>query len=720
MRQFLGAAFGLLLSIQVLSAGEPPLGFFADSVQAELAAERTFLRTPAAEKARHWLAQLTEEPHVAGTAEEHEVAEYVRDRLVEFGLETEIVPYTVFLNYPTKVSLRLIEPQEEALALMEDFLPEDKDSAPGGMFPAFHGYGASGKAEGQVVYVNYGTAADFEQIERLGLTVKGRIALVRYGQVFRGLKVREAEKHGALGVVIYSDPADDGYLQGDVYPDGPMRPPSAIQRGSVQFLSIQPGDPSTPGWPARDGARRLSRAEMKTVPHIPSLPIAYREAEKILRKMGGENVPKGWQGGLPFAYHLGPGGASLAMEVAMDEGQKPIWDVFARIPGSEQPERLVILGNHRDAWNHGAVDPNSGTAAMLETARALAAAVEAGWRPKRTVVLASWDGEEYGLVGSVEWGEDRAKKLQARAVAYLNLDSAVTGDALGVSGVASLRDLVREVAGAVPDPVRGGMIGDAWEKRLHTTWAKEAPVDLDTEARFDLQLGALGSGSDYTVFIDHLGIAALNFGFSGPYGVYHSMYDDFRWMDRFGDPQFVYHVAAARFYGLLAMRLAAADVLPMRFAPYARVLAEQLDTLRRDAAKKARAPRDEQDEAPFTLDVAPVLDALEGFAQAAQAVDSRAGAIAIRQDEASAQALNETLRTVERAFLSDDGLPGRPWFKHLLVAPGTTTGYAPWPFPELREAFENQDPEAFARGVERVVAALGRASALLRRAAAGG
>lgn len=719
---FLAAILGLFLSAPLAadsnSENDAPLGFFARSATAQAAAEMVFLDTPSASQTRRWLMQLTEEPHVAGTPQEKKVAEYVRDRFESFGLETEMVRYEVFLNHPDSVSLSLVTPREEPLALMEDFLPEDKDSSAHGMFPGFHGYGASGEAEGQVVYANYGTAADFEQLEGMGVSVAGRIALVRYGQVFRGLKVREAEKRGAIGVVIYSDPADDGYMRGDVYPDGPMRPPSAIQRGSVQYLSIQPGDPSTPGWPSREGAKRLTRDEMKTVPQIPSLPIAYREAEKILREMGGENMPDGWQGGLPFAYHVGPGGAAVRMSVSMDEGQKEIWNVFARIPGTGEPERQIILGNHRDAWNHGAVDPNSGTAAMLETARAMAKAVEAGWQPERSIVFASWDAEEYGLVGSVEWGEDRAEHLRAHAIAYLNLDSAVTGGNLGVGGVPSLRDLAREVAAAVPDPVRGGMVGDDWEKRLHQAWASQAPVDLDQEDAFELQLGALGSGSDYTVFLDHLGIASLNFGFGGPYGVYHSMYDNFRWVDRFGDPQFVYHVAAARFYGLLAMRLAAADVLPLRVAPYASALSTELDTLRRDAVRKARTPRGDDDAAPFVPDARPVLAALSAFGEAARAADAHARAIIAAQDASAAARLNESLRTLERAFLASDGLPGRPWFKHLLYAPGTTTGYAPWPFPELREALESNDAEAFATGVERVVAALERATRQLRAAAA--
>jgi N-acetylated-alpha-linked acidic dipeptidase len=710
-------------------ADDAPLGFFSASVGAQRDAEEVFLATPAGAKARRWLFQLTEEPHVAGTPQEKKVAEYVRDKLTELGLEAEMVGYEVFLNHPKHVSLQLVEPVEEPLALMEDAVELDKDSTAHGMFPGFHGYGASGKARGQVVYVNYATPDDFEKLEKLGISAEGRIVLARYGKVFRGLKVREAQNAGAIGVILFSDPADDGYMKGDVYPDGPMRPPSAIQRGSVQYLSLQPGDPSTPGYPSRDGAPRLGRAEMKTVPSIPSLPIAYREAEKILRRLGGPRVPDAWQGGLPFAYHVGPGGAAVAMEVEMDEGLKPIWNVFGRIRGSEEPERLVILGNHRDAWNHGAVDPNSGTAAWLETARGLAKAVKAGWTPKRTVLLASWDAEEYGLVGSVEWGEDRAEDLGAHAVAYVNLDSAVTGDEFGAGGSPSLRDLVRQVAAAVPEPVAGGSVGEAWEKRLRGEWASEAPIDLsEPDAAFELHLPPLGSGSDYTVFLDHLGIPCVNFGFSGSYGVYHSMYDNFRWMDEHRDPTFIYHAAAARFYGLMAMRLSSADVVPMRFGSYAASLRDNLRDLERLSIRKLRgADPEAADEdvadpdaepAPLKADFAPLYQALKSFEAAGLDLDQAVDDLIDRGEGGKAAATNAALLAVERAFLSSDGLPGRPWFRHLLYAPGTTTGYAPWPFPELAEAVENKDAELFERGMGRLLAVLQAAIGKLEEAAA--
>jgi N-acetylated-alpha-linked acidic dipeptidase len=495
-----------LLVSQILSAQVPTsgalIGFAPSAVAAHMAAERTFLETVTPDRGRRWLAALTEDPHVAGTPADKKVADYVFARFKEFGFDAEMVRYDVFINHPAHVSLKLTSPIEEELKLREEPYDIDKDSSQDGMFPAFHGYGASGRAEGQVVYVNYGSPADFTRLAGMGISVEGKIALVRYGGAFRGLKVKQAQDRGAIGVLIYSDPRDDGYMAGDVYPDGPMRPASAIQRGSVLFLSHVPGDPSTPGWPSSTGAKRLARAEMTNVPTIPSLPIAYAEAAKILRRLAGPRVPDEWQGGLPFSYHVGPGAARVAMDVQMDEGLKPIYNVIARVRGSVEPNKLVILGNHRDAWTHGAVDPNSGTAAQLETVRALGAAIKGGWRPKRTIVLCSWDAEEYGLVGSTEWAEEHADDLQKNAVAYLNLDVAVTGPDLGMSGSPSLLALAQQAAHDVPDPKRGGSVGAAWETRQRSTWAQQTPVELSAsqDATFAARLSPLGSGSDYTVF----------------------------------------------------------------------------------------------------------------------------------------------------------------------------------------------------------------------------
>ncbi len=671
------------------AAGEAPLGFFQASAAAQARAERVFLDTPTPEQASRFLRALTEEPHVAGTPQEKALADYVRARFEEFGLATEVARYEAFLNHPRSVALRLTEPIQEDLSLVEPALPGDKDSGMHGMFPAFHGYGASGHAEGQVVYANYGTRADFDALAKLGVDVAGRVVIVRYGAVFRGLKVKEAQERGAKGVLIYSDPADDGYARGDTYPDGPMRPSTAIQRGSVQFLSLGPGDPTTPGYASVAGAKRVPREQLTTVPRIPSLPLSYGEAEKILRRLGGPEAPEGFQGGLPFAYHVGPGAAAVAMDVQMDEGLKPIFNVFARIPGEGEAERLVIIGNHRDAWTHGAVDPNSGTAVLLEIGRGLAAAYKAGWRPRRTLMLASWDAEEYGLVGSTEWAEEHAELLSRGALAYLNVDSAVTGRDLSVGGVPALRDVVRECAAAVSEPRQGGSLLAAWEQRERREWARQSPVELErAESAFELHLDPLGSGSDYTAFLDHLGIPALDLSFSGRYGVYHSVYDNYRWMATYGDPGFHYHAAAARLLGLMALRLASADVVPLRFAPAGRSLREQLDALRRDVRRRARQ---EPALAAFEAELRALDAPLMAFARAGERADAALEALSQAGDAAAAGRANAVATTVERAYLSSEGLPRRPWFRHALVAPGTTTGYAPWPLPGLVQAVEDKD-----------------------------
>jgi N-acetylated-alpha-linked acidic dipeptidase len=692
-------------------------GFAAAARDAQAAAEKVFMDTVTPNNARRWLFALTEEPHVAGTPEEKKVADYVLARFKEFGLETEMVRYDVFLNHPKHVALKIVSPVEEELKLIEEPYDADKDSSSVSLFPAFHGYGASGAAEGEIVYVNYGTPADYARLSGTGISVEGKIALARYGAVFRGLKVKEAQDRGALGVLIYSDPADDGYMRGDVYPDGPMRPESAIQRGSVMYLSHVPGDPSTPGWPSTQGAKRLTRPEMQNVPKIPSLPISYGEAQKILKRLGGPRVPDDWQGGLPFSYHVGPGAVRVAMDVQMDEGLKPIYNVIARVRGSVEPEKLVILGNHRDAWNAGAVDPNSGTAAQIEVARALAAAMKTGWRPKRTILLASWDAEEYGLVGSTEWAEEHAADLQKNAVAYINCDSAATGPNLSMGGTPSLAALAIAAARDVPDPKAGGSVGAAWESRQRSAWASATPVDLNAKADevFFPRLAPVGSGSDYTVFIDHLGIPVVDFNFGGSYGVYHSAYDTFRWMDLYGDPGFLYHAAAARLWGLMAMRLANADVLPLRYTDYARDIQIDLDNLRRDAIRRARAPAAADAKPAVTPDVTELLAALREFAAAGESADRAADAALAKGDAAAMRRINEQLMQIERAFVDPKGLPGRPWFRHLLIGPGLTTGYAPWPFPGLQEALENRDAAMFAAELKRVVAVVQAGSAVAPR-----
>ena len=715
---------GLILCLSPALAAEAPdhlLGFLLQTTSAQRRAEASFLATPTPEQAEKWSRMLTEEPHVAGTPNDHALAELVRDRLKEYGFDASIVTYSVLLNYPKDVALRLVEPEAREISLIESGEPRDKDSYSRDAFPAFHGYGASGKAEGQVVYANYGTAEDFKQLDEMDIAVKGRVVIVRYGHVFRGLKVYEAQKRGAAGVIIYSDPADDGYMKGDVYPAGPMRPPGSLQRGSVQFLSHGPGDPQTPGYPSTASAKRVAREKLEGIPRIPSLPISYGEAEKILRALGGKRVPDEWQGGLPFAYHIGPGAAKVAMSVEMDYAVRPIWNVIGRIRGSVEPDRWIILGNHRDAWTYGAVDPNSGTASFLEAARGLSAAMKAGWKPRRSILLASWDAEEYGLLGSTEWGEDLAAELSRKAVAYVNLDSSVTGGDLAVDGVPSLRNLLQEVAGDLPDPLRGKSVGRLWEDKLRQTWNKEEPIVLDgPEKPFEVDLPPLGSGSDYTVFLDHLGIASVNFTFEGSYGVYHSTLDNFFWMKTFGDPDFLYHATAARFFGLLAMRLSSADLLPMRYVPYAASLEGHCDRLRRMVVmeqRKAAGAEKPPEHPALSPDFGPLLATLAAFRSAAASLDQSLQALESRDVSPLRFAnINDAVFGVERKFLSPEGLSGRPWFKHTLYAPGLTTGYASWPFPGLTQAVKEHDAALWRKEEKKVLDGLKAAISALEAA----
>ncbi len=761
-----------------------PLGFAPASCAVELDAETKALAVPTPENARKWLRTLTEEPHLAGSPADYKTAVLVRDRLREWGWKTDLATYEVLLNYPAgKAEINLIRPVPKDLARDEAPLAIDKDSARSSAPGAFHGYGASGTASGQVVYANYARPKDFVALEKLGILVEGKIVLARYGENFRGLKVLNAQKRGAAGILIYSDPADDGYAKGDVYPAGPFRPGSAIQRGSVQFLSMEPGDPSTPRGPSVKNADRLpidpANGFPLDLPHwaqsstldihpgkdweaktglkrddyfatIPSLPLSYDAASEILKVLAGPDVPPGWQGGLPFAYHVGPGPAELSFTVRMNYQIRTIWNVIAAIAGSDEPDRWIMLGNHRDAWVYGAVDPGSGTSATLETCRALGAAVKSGWKPRRTLVYASWDAEEYGLVGSTEWAEEHASELDQKAALILNVDSAVGGRQLDLGGVPSLRDLALDSAGAVTDIRTGKSLREEWLERKRSAWAAASPLLLSdpmwsapatasepgqNEARpapsvaprgFVPQLNALGSGSDYTVFLDHLGIPALDIGFSGRYGVYHSIYDNFTWMERFGDPEFLTHTMAARLYTLILMRAAAADVLPLRFAPYGEALRDHVDELRLIQARRDRCKGESAAgqgtstaDSPETFDGLPKLvQAVKNFQSQAALLDRSLDALSSRNRIASPElaAVNQALSRVERALLLPEGLPGRAWFRHAIYAPGVSTGYGAWPMPAIREALEDHTRDRLRPAIDRTVAALERATEALRLA----
>jgi N-acetylated-alpha-linked acidic dipeptidase len=774
------AVLGLMALVALATSArgqEGPIGFAPGSKAAQAKAEAHALSVPTPDAARAWLRAITEEPHVAGTPADYKTAIDVRDKLRSWGWQAELAEYEVLLNYPKSSSLEIVLPAHRELKVIEDAIAADKDSASPDAFPAFHGYGVSGDVIGQVVYANYGRPEDFAALEKLGIDVKGKIVLVRYGELFRGLKVRNAQKRGAKGILIYSDPVDDGYGRGDVFPIGPYRPGSSLQRGSVQFLSLGPGDPSTPNGPSIKGAKRLPfderngfSLEEHDVPEslrpdgtlitpkvpstkawekesgliredyyatIPSLPISYDAAKPILEAMGGPNVPTGWQGGIPLAYHVGPGPAEVHFRIEMDYKIRPIWNVIATIKGEVEPDKWVMIGNHRDAWVYGAVDPGSGTAATLEMARALGSAVKQGWKPRRTLVYASWDAEEYGLVGSTEWCDEHREEINEKAVMLLNVDSAVSGPELDVDGVPSLRDLLLEATGSITDVRSGRPLREVWMAKRRAAWATAAPVDLDglwengaaedtakfsagaTPRKFSPQMNALGSGSDYTAFLDNLGVPSLDVGFNGRYGVYHSIYDDFFWMEKFGDPEFVTHANAARLYTLIAMRAAGAEVVPLKFTPYGEALREYVDDLRRMVARKARTVESEASKPPVTLDGLPrLVAAIKAFEGQAAALDSATEALAKRDTVPHAQLakVNDALTKVERSFLLPKGLPGRPWFKHAIYAPGLTTGYASWTLPGLRQGIIDNDAEMIAAQLPALAERIDAASAALKLA----
>lgn len=596
--------------------------------------------------------RLTEEPHVAGTPASLAVADYIAGQYASYGLDVTPYDYEVYLPMPEEVTVELVAPEPTYQAVgREEPWAWDKDSY-GEVIAGYNAYSADGDVTAPLVYVNRGLPEDYAALEELGVSVSGKVCIARYGGSYRGVKAHVAGEHGAAALILYSDPGDDGYMKGDVYPRGPQRPADAVQRGTVKYIFVHASDPLTPGWASTPEAERLTREEATDLPNIPVVPLSYGDAEPFLRALAGPNAPEGWQGGLPFAYHVGPGPATARVHVLSDHANRPIRNVIAMLPGTEYPDEWVILGNHHDAWTYGAADPSSGTSALLEVARCLGQLAKDGLAPKRTIVFASWDAEEFGILGSTEWAEDLAEELRAKAVAYLNVDIAATGPDFGASAVPSLKRLVSEVTRDVIDPTTLGSVHDAWAAR---------------QERAEPRLGSLGSGSDHSPFLGHLGIASLSMGFDGSYGVYHAMQDNFYWMENFGDPGFRYHAAMAKVWGLIALRLANADALPFDYEAYAAELLDATDKLTEERA----------DALEGHAGVTALRSALERWAAAAEVADGR---IAGRDGYA-----------IERLLTTDDGLPRRPWFRHLIYAPGWRTGYAAVVFPGVRDALDAGD-----------------------------
>ncbi|HEY3618841.1 MAG TPA: M28 family metallopeptidase [Candidatus Sulfotelmatobacter sp.] len=679
-------------------------------VAGEQATESRFLAAPDSKLAEEHLRILTKDPHMAGTIEDKATADYVAQKFRDAGLDTQIVEYKVWMNYPVEISVDMTAP---AGVEMHGPTRERVDSDPYQDDPRvvmpFNGMSPSGDVEADVVYANYGTPEDFEKLDKLKVDVRGKIVLVRYGQNFRGVKVFVAQEHGAAGVIIYSDPADDGWKRGDKYPEGPWRPDTGVQRGSVGYMFEFPGDPTTPGEasvPSLPASRRISSQQSAQMPKIPVTPLSYHDAWPVLQHLGGPDSPREWQGALPFTYHVGPGPAKLKMHLRQDYQFRTLWDVIGRVRGRELPDEWVVAGNHRDAWVYGAVDPNSGTAAMLEAVHGVGDLLKSGWRPKRTLIFGSWDGEEEGLMGSTEWVEQHEAEL-ANAAAYFNMDVAVSGPKFGASAVPSLKQFLRDITKVVPSP-KGGTVYEAWQKSEQP----EAPVaQSPTEAigdsrrlpaaqvKGDVPVGDLGSGSDYTAFLQHLGIPSSDVSSTGPYGVYHSVFDNFAWFKKFGDPDFVYEQQMARVFGLEAVRMADADVLPYDYEEYGKEIAAYLDAARKRADDKF---------GERALDFRAVDAAARRFETAGVKILAKQ-----KNPPQDVARLNQALRGAERAMLEPQGLPHRPWFRHVIYAPGEYTGYAAVVIPGVNEALDKGDRERARQQLATLAAALERGAKTL-------
>ena len=682
------------------AAPAPQASFGYKDFSKEASIEAKFLAVPSAQQAGAELKTLTAEPHMAGTPEDRATAEYVAQRFRAAVLATEIVPYRVLLNWPKVVRVEAHDAAGNVLMSgpAREHVKGDPDEDNPRVVMPFNGSSGSGDVTGEVVYANYGRLEDFKLLAARHIDVKGKIVLIRYGRNFRGVKVYLAEKYGAAGVLLYSDPQDDGFYKGDAYPHGPWRPATGVQRGSVQYLFKYPGDPETPGvasTPNLPDSARISPDGNQ--PHIISIPISYQDAGPILKAMKGPGVPQSWQGALPFHYHFGPGGVKAHLVSQQDYELRTIWDVIGTVQGAEFPGEQVIVGNHRDAWVYGAVDPSSGTAAMLEAVRGVGTLLQAGWRPKRTLVFCSWDAEEEGLIGSTEWVEQRGAALD-HAVAYFNTDVAVSGAEFSAAAVPSLKQFVRDIAQAVPSPL-GGTVYQQWRMT-----EAQAPVtcacDVTSQPAEGVRMSDLGSGSDYTPFLQHAGVPSTDVGSEGPYGVYHSTFDDYAWFVENADPNFAYLQEMARIFGLEALRMADADVLPYDYEAYARAIAGYLSAAQRKASGAGMA-----------LDFAPAEQAVARMEAAA--AQARALQAAPPTDPAR---LNQTLRNVESALLSPAGLPDRPWYKHTIYAPGEYTGYAAVVIPGVNEAIDARKTDVAAQQLVVLTQALNRAANTLNSA----
>ena len=716
-------------------------GFFPQSVQAQRDLEARFKTMPDPGRMREAMRRLSARPHHVGSPYDKDNAEWILGQFKSYGWDAHIENFDVLFPTPVERIVELVSPTTFKALLQETALPGDPTSnQQAEQLPSYNAYSIDGDVTGPLVFVNYGVPADYEELEQRGVSVKGAIVIAKYGGSWRGIKPKVAAEHGAIGCLIYSDPRDDGYAGGDVFPAGPMRPAQGVQRGSVADMPVYPGDPLTPGVGATKDAKRLPIAQARTITKIPVLPISYGDAQPLLAALGGPIAPASWRGGLPITYRLGSGPAKVHLRIKSDWSLKTLYDVIAKLPGTTEADQWIVRGNHHDAWVNGAEDPISGLVAELEEARALGTLYQQGWRPKRTIIYAAWDGEEPGLLGSTEWAETHADELKTHAVAYLNSDSNGRGY-LGIEGSHSLEKFMNGVALDVEDPESGA---SSW-KRIQASRILNGSPESRREARDreDLRIGALGSGSDYSSFLDHLGVASLNIGYGGEDdgGIYHSIYDDFYWYTHFSDTSFVYGRALSQTVGIAVLRLANADLLPFAFTNLAETVqgyVKDLQSLRDKRAEQiadrnknieeglfkfTSDPRDpvagpkRQQPAP-QLNFAPLLNALDSLNHAASRYD-RAYARAVSEGRsANAKSVNERLIQAERALTSSEGLRNRPWYTHMLYAPGFYTGYGVKTVPGVREAIEQGEWQDADREIVRAAAALEREATLISGIAA--
>jgi len=692
-------------------------GFTSKSTQDQLALETQFDAKLKKENLDEWMQFMAAEPHYVGTEYGKKNAEWMKKQFEFWGYDVEIDEYQVLFPYPKLRLLELAAPTAFKATLAPKPIAEDKYTQQGeALLPSYNAFSTDGDVTAELVFVNYGVPKDYEELEKLGIDVKGKIVIAKYYGSWRGIKPKLAAEKGAIGCIIYSDPADDGYVQGDVYPEGAFKPETGVQRGSVMDMPLYPGDVLTPGYGATKNAKRLDRKEAPTITKIPVLPISYADAQPFLEALNGPVAPSDWRGGLPITYHIGPGPAKVHLKLEFDWQLKPAYNVIAKLKGAVYPEEWVMRGNHHDAWVHGASDPVSGMVALMEEARAVGELAKAGQQPKRTIVYCAWDAEEPGLIGSTEWVEDHQEVLKEKAVVYINTDGNGRGF-LGVGGSHTLETMVKEIAGSIEDPQTGVSLV---ERRAAA--AKVANRDTD------FRLSALGSGSDYTPFIQHTGIPSLNLGFGGESsgGEYHTIFDTYSHYTRFKDPGFHYGITLAKTAGHITLRMANADILPFEMNAWYKTVSEYMDevtetteAMRKQAEKQQqlvaenayviaadpkdnlKAPEAEKD-IPY-LDFSPLQNAL---ASVKTSVHYFSKTDFTSLSASKQKMVNAKLKDLEKALLSESGLPRRPWFKHQIYAPGFYTGYGVKTLPGVREAIEQKNFEEAQEQIEKLAKTL--------------